>query len=229
MATIALSTMRTRLRILLSDSNSKTWQNDTDLDLFLNLALIQFTTDVPIASSVTYTIATDQQADSRTYLLPANFVDDRFVRGYFESTSKIETIRQRSVEAGAWEEYSEPRCYILDYPSRGDFYLPREPQETDFTLYYRGYHNSWLTDDTDTYNMSRDRWGEQAIYAYAAYLAFNPSSARRAQLEQWARRGDQNVGNPLEEEAARWLALYEELLDRHGHHPVAWRFEQEMD
>jgi len=91
-------------------------------------------------------------------------------------------------------------------------------------MYYRAYHGTWLSTDENTVNLGRNRWGEQAIYAYAAYLAFNPSSARRAQLEQWARKGDQKVGNPLEREAERWITLYQSLLDEHGENPTTWEF-----
>ena len=224
MSTLSLSAMRTRLRILLADENSKTWKTDSTLDLFLNLAIIQFTTDLPVSNSHTYTIASDYVGDEHTYTLPADFVYATTVRGYFESGAEMENLPRQHIDFGSWDTGDEPRCYMIDWPSEGYLYLPREPQGSTFTLYYGSYHNTWLDEDSDTFDLGRNRWGEQAIYAYAAFLAFNPSSSQRAQLEQWARRGDLNVGNPLEEEARRWLALYNTLLEEHGEVPETWKF-----
>jgi hypothetical protein len=224
MADLALSTLRSRLRIYLNDVNSKTWSDDTALDLFVNHAIIKFTHDVPAATSKVYTIATDQVGDAHTYSLPDDFVRDSFVRGYFESNSRPENIFRINAQPGIWDENDEPRGYLMDWPGEGQFYLPRQPGGTAFTLYYSAYFSTWLTDDTDTFSLTRNRWGEQAVLAYAAYLAFNPSSARRAQLEQWNRKGDANVGNPLEEEANRWLGLYRSLLDEHTEAPSSWEF-----
>ena len=225
MATVSLATMRSRLRVYLSDTNSKLWPDDGELDLFLNHAIVKFTHDVPIAASQTYTVATDQQGDANTYLVPADFVRDRFLRASFY-TERAETVFRLHMEPGVWVEGDEPTGYVLDFPDEGSLYLPREPQSAAFTLYYDGYWDVWLAEDLDEFDLGRRRWGEEAVYAYAAFLAFNPSSARRAQLEQWARRGDQNVGNPLEEEAARWKAHYQELLAEHGASPMAWAFVQ---
>lgn len=224
MTTLALSSMRDRLRTLLNDPNSKIWQLNADLDLFLNMAIIKFTTDLPTQSYETYTIATDQQADEHTYLMPDDFVRDGTVRGYFQNGSELENIPRRNIQFGAWDTNDEPRCYMIDWPAEGYLYLPRAPQGTTFTLYYGAYHDTWLEDNTDEVDLGRNRWGEQAIYAYAAYLAFNPASARRAQLEQWARKGDQKVGNPLEKEADRWLQVYQDLLNEHGEVPATWEF-----
>jgi hypothetical protein len=224
MTTIALSTMRSRLRTFLNDAQSRLWPNDTDLDLFLNMAIVKFTTDVPIESATGYTVATDQVGDAHTYYLPDDFVKDRFVRGYFEGSAHIETISRLTMQFGAWTTNDEPRGYLVDFPSEGYLYLPRSPQGTTFTLYYGAYSTTELSADEDTYNLRRHGWGEQAIYAYAAYLAFNPSSSRRAQLEQWARKQDLKVGNPLEREAERWLSMYNMLLQEHGGAPSVYEF-----
>jgi hypothetical protein len=224
MTTIALSTLRARLRIYLSDTNSKTWSEDSDLDLFLNHAIIKFTHDLPNSSYNLFTVADDQVGDANTYELPTDFVRDAFVRGYFEGVSNPENILRLNIQPGVWETGDEPRGYVIDWPMEGLFYLPRSPMESTFTMYYGAYHEDWLTEDVDTFDMGRNRWGEQAIYAYASFLAFNPSSSRRAQLEQWNRRGDQNVGNPLEEEAYRWLKIYNDLLIEHGEVPSTWEF-----
>lgn len=219
MSTVSLATLRSRLRIYLNDTNKKLWPSDSELDLFLNHAIIKFTHDIPISSYTVY----GQTEEDRTYLLPYNFVTDKFVRGSFWGAD-TETIPRLNMAPGTWTPSDEPVGYILDYPAEGYMYLPRRPVSETFTLYYGGYHDTWLEDDADAFDLRRNRWGEEAIYAYAAFLAFNPSSARRAQLEQWARRGDQNVGNPLEEEAARWEALYRSLLADHAETPDVWEF-----
>ena len=223
MTSLSLSIMRSRLRIYLNDTASKLWPVDGELDPFLNHAIVKFTHDLPIAKAHAYTVATDQQGDAHTFLLPDDFVTDRYLRATFWTTY-AETVFRLNVEPGLWVEGDEPTGYILDFPAEGNIYLPREPESATFTLYYSGYHSSWLTDNVDEFDLGRNRWGEEAVYAYAAFLAFNPSSARRAQLEQWGRRGDLNVGNPLDEEAARWKAHYESLLAEHAEAPEAWAF-----
>ena len=223
MTTIALSTLRSRLRILLNDTNEKNWPEDSHLDLFLNMAIIKYTTDLPSASVHTYTVADDAQGDNNTYLLPDDFVADGFVRGEFDS-SESENVPRLNVQYGAWTTGDEPKGYLIDHPSEGYLYLPREPESSTFKLFYGAYEDTELVDDTDTFDFGRNRWGEQAVYSYAAYLAFNPSSSARAQLEQWARKGDQRVGNPLEEEAQRWLVRYRDLMSEHAEVPSAWEF-----
>ncbi|MDD3493378.1 MAG: hypothetical protein PHZ19_07795 [Candidatus Thermoplasmatota archaeon] len=224
MTAISLATLRSRLRVYLNDSNKKLWPNDDELDLFLNHALIKFTHDVPIPTHQVYTVATDQQGDAHTYLLPEDFVADRFVRGGFQGAGDTETVSRLNMAPGVWAINDEPVGYVPDYPDKGYLYLPRAPYSDTFSLFYGAYHDDWLTEEDDAIDLSRNRWGEEAIYAYAAFLAFNPSSARRAQLEQWARRGDQNVGNPLEEEASRWEALYWSLISNHAQAPAVWEF-----
>jgi len=224
MATIALSTLRSRLRILLNDETSKIWKTDSTLDLFLNMALRKYTTDMPSASSVQYTVATDQTLDAHTYTLPDNYVRDYFIRGYFASGSELENIFRANPRPGSWETGDEPRTYFIDWPLEGSLYIVREAYGATFSLYYGAHQTTWLTNDGDTFNLGRHSWGEQAIYAYAAYLSFNPASAMRAQLEQWARKNDLNVGNPLEEEANRWLTLYTSLIEAHAEIPSAFEF-----
>ena len=223
MTAIALSTLRSRLRIYLDDADSKNWPNDSDLTLFLNQAIVKYTTDLPIATARTYTVAADQQEDEHTYLLPEDFVHDRFLRGVFDA-AVAENVRRLNYQFGSWETADEPKGYLIDWPREGCLYLPREPESDTFTLYYGAFCNTELVEDEDAFDFGRNRWGEQAVYAYAAYLAFNPASARRAQLEQWARKGDQRVGNPLEEEAQRWLDRYRSLLAEHAEVPATWEF-----
>ena len=222
MSTIALSTMRDRLRIYLSDTDSNYW-SDAVLNLFLNQAIVTYTTDLPIASYKTYTVATDAQDDNHTYLLPTDFVDDKFLRGQFDS-SQSENVGRLNYQFGEWETADEPKGYMIDWPAEGYLYLPREPESTTFTFYYGAFEEDELDDDEDTFDLGRNKWGEQAVYSYAAYLAFNPASSNRANLEQWARKGDQKVDNPLEQEANRWLARYRDLIDEHAEVPVYWEF-----
>ena len=222
MATRSLSTLRSRLRTYLSDASSKTWKVDGDLDLFLNHAIVKFTMDVPTRTQKTYTIATDQVGNANTYAMPDDFVRGYYIRGYFESSTVLENVLEINLHPGSWDDYAEPRGYIVDWPAEGSLYLPRQPDGSTFTLYYGAYHDAWLSSDSETVDLGRRLWGELAILAYAAFLAFNPTSAQRANLEQWARKGDQNVGNPLEEEAQRWLAFYQSLLDDHDAGPAAW-------
>ena len=222
MSTVTLSTLRTRLRIFLDDSEGTNWTDDA-LDLFLNQAIVKYTTDLPAASGYVYTVADDAQGDNHTYLLPDNFADDHFVRGEFDS-SEAENISRLNHQFGSWETADEPKGYMVDWPNEGYLYLPREPESATFTLYYGAFHDIELSSDSDTFDLGRNKWGEEAVYAYAAYLAFNPASSNRAMLEQWARKGDQKVDNPLEQEGRRWLERYRELIDEHAEVPVYWEF-----
>lgn len=224
MASIALSDLRSRLRTYLSDTNSKVWTDDSQLDLFINHAIVRFTHDVPIESSKTYTVATDQVGNANTFTLPVDFVKALLIEGYFAQSTYAERIGKLSLSAGTWSVNNEPIGFIVNYPIRGKFYLPRESAGATFTFYYGAWCDDELEEDDDTYDMGNDGWSEQAVLAYAAYLAFNPSSAMRAFLEQWSRKGDLNVGNPLEEEANRWLRLYQSLLDEFAPAPSTWSF-----
>lgn len=221
--TVTLSTMRSRLRIFLNDTNEKNWPEDSHLDLFLNMAIVKYTNDMPTSSVETYTIETDAQADNHTYLLPDDFVTDYFLRGQFDSAD-YENVPRINFQYGEWVTGDEPKGYFIDFPSEGYLYLPREPESSTFSLYYGSFSDTNLDDDADTFDFGRNKWGEQAVYSYAAYLAFNPSSSARAQLEQWARKGDQRVGNPLEEEANRWLQRYRDLIEEHAEVPTTWEF-----
>jgi len=210
MATVALSTLRSRLRTYIKDSSANQKWTDAEINLFLNHAILQWTTDVPIASSTSYTRVSGQHA----YELPENAVSVTSVYGYFESASTPEYLAPMKMKPGAFEVSYEPRRYVVGFPTDTQFYLPREPQ-ADFTLYY-GATATWLENDTDLLNLGIKRWGEQAVLYYAAFLAYNPSAAARARLEQWARSKDLNVGNPLQEEGERWLALYHALVAEHA-------------
>jgi hypothetical protein len=223
MTQLALSTLRTRLRIFLNDTGSKIWTSNSELDLFINQAIVKFTTDVPKRKQVTYTAASAVGGDAKLYTLPDDFIRARAARGYFSQSTRLETVMKITLTPGSWADGQEPIGYIVDYPETGYIYFPREP-DGSVVLLYAGFEGTALTLDTDKVDIGRNAWGEQAILAYAAYLAFNPSSARRAQLEQWNRKADQNVDNPLEQEAKRWLAMYASLVADNMQQPQAWEF-----
>jgi len=217
MATVALSTLRATLQTFVKDTDAKKWTAD-DLDTFINLAIAKWTTDLPIASSNSYTVVADQH----TYTLPENSVGVDWVYGYFESAATQEFISSMKIKPGAFVENDEPRRFIEGFPTDGEFYLPRIPSESTFTLYYRAKHTP-LVNDADTLDLRQYAWGELAVLYYAGYLAYLPHAANRARLEQWARKGDLNVGNPLAEQAMRFKLMYEELMEEHAM-PVVYEF-----
>lgn len=211
MATVALSTLRSRVQTFLKDTDAKKWSAD-DVDTFINMAITQWTTDVPIASANSYTVVSSQHE----YGLPENALSISNVYGYFESASNQEFLAPMSApRPGIWNQLDEPRRYIVGFPLESQFYLPRLPQGSTFTLYYGASHTT-LVNNTDTLDLRTHRWGEQAVIAYACYLAHRPYAASRARLEQWARKQDQNVGNPLQEQAQAWLEEYERLVDKYA-------------
>lgn len=217
MATIALSTLRSRAQLFLRDTASKKW-SAADLNELINMAIAQWTTDVPIASSTPYAVVTGQHV----YDLPDNATRVYSVQGYFETTSEQEFLAPMQIAPGTWLTSNEPRRYIVGFPTDQQFYLPRLPQGTSFTLYYGAVHNELLTDES-TLDLRLHRWGEQAVVFYTCYLSHLPYAASRARLQQWARRPEIDVGNPLAEEAARWLDRYQDLLHEHAE-PYMWEF-----
>jgi len=210
MATVTLSTLRARVQMFLRDPDTKKWSAD-DLDTIINLAVRKWTTDIPIKSANDYPVVSDQNE----YDMPGNAVSVAYIRGYFETAGTLEFIPPIAVKPGSWYSSEEPRGFIVDFPYEGKFYLPREPRGSTFTLYYGAYHNN-LDTDSDTLDLRRLVWGEQAVIAYACFLAHLPYSASRARLEQWARKQDLNVGNPLSEEARLWLNEYNRLMSENS-------------
>ena len=159
MATVALSTLRSQLQTFLRDTDAKKW-TATDLDSFINLAITQWTTDLPIATSVDYAVVSGQHA----YDVPSNAVSVKWVRGYFENSSNLEFIGPMSVEPGTWASLDEPRRFILQFPTETQFYLPRLPSGSAFTLYYGATHDP-LAGDGAVLNLRNQRWGELAVLA----------------------------------------------------------------
>ncbi len=217
MATVARSTLRSKVQLFTRDTAAKKWATD-DLNTMINMAIVQWTTDVPIASSTPYDVVTNQHE----YDLPGNAACVYFVRGYFETTAEQEFLAPMQLTPGAWPTLNEPRRYIVGFPIDGQFYLPRLPLGTSFTLHYGAVHNELATDQ-DLLDLRLCRWGEQAVVFYTCYLAHLPYAASRARLQQWARRPDIDVGNPLAEEAGRWLERYNDLLRDHAE-PAMYEF-----
>lgn len=206
------------MQTFLKDTSAKKW-SEADLDTFINLAVTKWTTDIPIASSNSYDVVSGQNA----YDLPENAVEIRQVYGYFESTATQEFLAPMQLQPGtAFVTNDEPRRYIVGFPSETEFYLPREPTGSTFMLYYGACHTT-LVLGTDTLNLRTHRWGELAVLYYAAHLAFLPYSSSRARLEQWARKQDLNVGNPLSEESQRYLEMYHALVEEHSE-PIMYEF-----
>ena len=207
MATVALSSLRSTMQMFLRDTDAKKWTAD-DLDIFINLAITKWTTDIPIASSNDYTVVADQHE----YDLPENTVSVQSVYGYFESSSTKEWLAPMKLRPGSFDASDEPRRFVVGFPMETQIYLPREPRGTSFTIYYKAKHSP-LSLDSDTLDLRLEAWGELAVLYYASYLAYLPHAANRARLEQWGRKGDLNVGNPLAEQAMRYKLMYEELLE----------------
>lgn len=207
MSTITLAELRSRLRITLSDSQSKRWKVDTDLDLFIAQAAMVWSSECPYAAYQSYAVS------GNTYDFPDDAVAVRMVEGYFTSTSSQETIFPGSVGPGMTVYGSEPLEFYLNHPEMDSFYIPKTPQGDTFTLYY-GKHHPRLSATQDL-DLGTRAWGEMAVLAYAAFLAHNPASAFRAAIEQWADKQDQNVDNPLEQEGVRWLYYYDRLVQKY--------------
>ena len=217
MTTVARSALRSKVQTFVRDTVGKKWSTD-DLNMFINMAIVQWTTDVPIASSTPYDVVAEQHA----YDLPGNATCAYFVRGYFENTVEEEILAPMQLAPGTWLTNNEPRRYVVGYPTDSQLYLPRLPLGTSFTLHYGAVHGE-LDDDNDTLDLRLHRWGEQAVVAYACYLAHLPYAASRARLRQYVRRPELDTGNPMEREAENWLERYKDLLQEHAQ-PSVWEF-----
>jgi hypothetical protein len=210
MATVALSTLVDTLQTFLRDTDAKKW-TEVDLAMFINLAITQWTTDLPIASANSYDVVSDQHE----YTLPENTVKAVSVYGYFESSTTQEWLSSMKLRPGSFDDNDEPRRFIVGFPTESQFYLPRVPRGSTFTLYYKAKHSP-LVLGTDALDLRQEAWGELAVLYYASYLCYMPYAANRARLEQWGRKGDLNVGNPLAEQAMRYKLMYEELLEENS-------------
>lgn len=205
---LTLDELRAELRVYLRDTNSKRWKVDSDLDMFLVHGVNQWSGEVPFPTSVTVTNAGNE------YQKPEDCAQVWSAYGYFESESYMQHVKPGTLEAGVWRTDSEPVVILDEYPNAGYYYLPYAPTG-DFTLYYGALHPRLSSEQGLSLNANR-AWGEFAVIAYSAYLAHNPAAAARAGLEQWADRQDLKVDNPLEQEGARWLAVYESVMAKHA-------------
>ena len=219
MSTLALSTLRARVRTFVKDSTVKKW-TDVDLDMYINMALDQWTTDVPIASSTPYTVVSSQHA----YSLPENAACVYHIKGLFLSSSAAdeEFIAPVKVIPGAWNTGDEPRRYIVGFPTETQFYLPHVPGGATFTLYYGAYHN-FVSNDADLIDFRTHRWGVLAVIAYTLYLAHKPYAASRSRLRQWTQRPEIDTKNPPQDESQAWLETYQDLLDQNTQ-PATFEF-----
>lgn len=218
MATIALSALRSKLQTFLRDTSAKKWST-ADLDTYINLAIVKWTSDVPIKSSNTLTVVSGQHE----YDLPDNTVSVSLLKGYFESSSTQEYLAPMQMKPGAFTDLDEPRRFVVGFPTESQIYVTRAPiSGTTMTLYYGAKHSP-LGSDSATLDLRMYAWGELAVLYYAAYLAYLPYSASRARQEQWAGRNDLNVGNPLQEESQKFREAYEQLIAEHTE-PASWEF-----
>lgn len=202
MATITRANLRAQLRIQLedTDTSSPKWDDDT-LNQCLNWAITLHTTELPFAAY------TSVSASGNEYELPALGVAIHLIRGLFgDSESTFIRAAERDDFVGVWTTGDEPKCFITDFPEEGSYYLPYAPTG-DFTLYY-GIRRAEMDDDEDTYDYGERAWTIPAICYLAGSHAFDPKSASRAGLEQWASKIDLNVDNPLDQESKRWYERY---------------------
>lgn len=203
---VTLVELRAYCRVDLNDTGVNPKISDADLNTFVNDAIVLWSSEAPFPAKVTVTLAANE------YVYPEDCVRPWRVHGQFSASGTNEFIRRASSDdlKGAWQSESEPICFIPQFPEAGKYYLPRVPK-ADFTLYY-GARRARLPDDVATLDLVDREWGVDAIRALAAYKVHNPRSVFRARLEQFAGPADKNVGNPLHEEADRWLAEYVRIM-----------------
>lgn len=204
---VTLADLRDQLREGLNDTDDATpLQTDGFLNLCLNRAITLHTTELPFSAYQEF------EAAGTTYDMPDYLVTIHRVRGPFNSSGDLQFVGQatRHEFSGVWVASSEPICYVPHFPERDKFYLPRAPTGA-FTLYY-GVRLPELAQEADELDVGHRLWSLYAIITLAGYCSFDPKSVSRAGLEQWAGQVDLPVDNPLEQEAARWLAEYERLM-----------------
>jgi hypothetical protein len=174
--------------------------------LCINDAITLWSSELPFA------VNADVEVAGNEYEMPDRCVVINRIWGDFTGDGVKEFVSKASRQdtQGAWVQDSEPIVILPDFPEEGKYYLPRTPQAT-FTLYY-GEHRAIIDAEDATLDFGMRTWGLQALRALAAYYSHNPRSTFRADLAQWAGRTDLNVGNPLAQEAKRWLQEYERIM-----------------
>lgn len=205
--------LQERLRRYLQDEDSSIWLT-TPLNQFINDAITVHTTEVPYAESASVNVVADQH----NYTLPDDCVQIKLVEGYFQTSSQayfVQPLDLPTEEWFYWEDSAEPVGVLQHFPDETSYYFPYAPTGSTFTLYYWKKIIGVLEEDEDTLDLGTRYWSALAINALAAYFAHLPSATYRAYLEQWARKQDLNVGNPLEEMASAYLREYERLVAQH--------------
>lgn len=219
---VTLADLLSLLRIALNDSETPPLMSDGALAACINAGIRMATTEVPFDSSEEFT------ADGKEYDLPDYCVKVHRVSLYVDGALTFWNTGGHRELSGVWGTGDEPQVVLVHFPSHGRFYLPYEPP-SDFTLYYAARRQELTLaeedeelgeDETDTIDLGHNAWMQWAILAFAAYYAFNPRSAFRADLEQWAMKIDLNVDNPLEQEGRRWLKEYQRIIQTYAQPPV---------
>lgn len=209
---ITIPALVTKTRMYLRDPSAKRWKSDSDIEQFLADAATAWSTELPFSSTMSFV------ASGNEYYLPIDFVDMYMIEGSFTNASVTERIIPGGIGTGVWRTGEEPISVLVHYPTESKFYLPRAPL-SDFVMYYGSLHSNLL--ETGYLSLPPSRaWGEMAVIAYACYLAHNPASAFRASMEQWADKQDLRVDNPLEQEAARWLQVYNSIMAKNARSAV---------
>lgn len=214
---VTLAELRAYSRVDLNDTSSNPKISDEHLNIFVNDAIVIWSSEAPFAAKATVV------ASGNEYEYPARCTRVWRVYGQFSTNGTDEFVKQATSDdmRGAWVSSSEPICFIPQYPIAGYYYLPRTPL-ADFIVYY-GARRDRLADDATALDICERAWGIDAIRAYTAFKAHNPRSVFRARLEQFSGPADKNVGNPLHEEADRWLAEYKRIMQNHRQSPVLER------
>lgn len=202
--TVTLATLKSKQRVYLEDSEISDW-TDEALTVFINDAILMFTEEVPFSRSE------DVVVSGNEYTMPDNCTQIELIWGTF-SAGVVEFIETGDLQLGVWTEGDEPAVIIPGFPDEGSYYLPQTPQGSTFKLIYWASIPGDLSANDDELDLGQRAWGEQAIRALAGYFAYFPKSAYRARLEQWADKQDQNVNNPLEQEAMRHLKEYNRIV-----------------
>jgi hypothetical protein len=205
--TVNREDLRGELRIALGDTNesSPKW-TDADLNQCINWSIDLHTWELPFAANV------EVAASGNSYDFPELAVSLWRVYGDFgQGVNEFVGEADRTIFFGYWTQGDEPVCFIPHFPEAGKYYLPKAPSGS-FTLYY-GTRRAALDDDQTDLDLGHRSWSKEAIVKLAGHYAFDPKSTGRAGLEQWAQRIDLPVDNPLEQEADRWLAQYDRLME----------------
>ena len=204
--TVNRESLRDALRIMLEDTDEATpkW-TDAALNQCIGDAIVLHTTEVPFAASESVAVS------GNTYDYPDLAVRVHRVQATIDSASRFIDEADRDIFMGLWETGDEPVCFIPNYPAEGQYYLPRTPGGSTMTVFY-GARLEEPADDGTSIDLAQRAWAAKAILRLSGALAFDPKSSARANLEQWASTIDQRVDNPLDQEAKRWYALYDELV-----------------